>query len=41
MRDFYVSKLIHYGLNKELLESFSILGLYELYRVLVLKETDR
>ena len=41
MREFYLSELARYGLSKELLDSFSILGLYELYRVLVLKEVDR
>ena len=41
MREFYLSELVRYGLSKEVLDSFSILGLYELYRVLVLKEVDR
>ena len=41
MREFYLSELVRYGLSEELLDSFSILGLYELYRVLVLKEVDR
>lgn len=39
MRDFYLSELARLGLDAETLKDFSVLGLYELYRVLVLKET--
>lgn len=39
MREFYLNELVRFGLDIESLKGFSILGLYELYRVLVLKET--
>lgn len=39
MRGYYLDELVRFGLDAESLADFSILGLYELYRVLVLKET--
>ena len=39
MRGYYLNELVRFGLDAESLADFNILGLYELYRVLVLKKT--